>query len=130
MPVLSGSRFLGVDQVERWGFGTTSPSGGGDPTRDVRRSIEATNAWDNGLLVTTSVRGGGANGDSGGAVLFRFPSGSYGLVGVTMGTRNVQGGSTTDPTAAGWQGLANRVDTSSTAWGFVTSHVADTLTIS
>ncbi|MBU2670981.1 trypsin-like serine protease [Actinoplanes bogorensis] len=130
MPILSGSLFSSVSQVERWGFGTTSPTGGGDPTRNVRRSVEVRNDASDSLLVTDSVRGGGAHGDSGGAVLFRFPSGSYGLVGVTMGSWNRLGGNDDDPAAPGWQGLANRVDTASLAWSFVTTHVADTLIIS
>jgi hypothetical protein len=147
VPLLLGSAFSGVRQVERYGFGVTSPQAThGSATADVRRSIEHVWSWSyisgqfqttwpggsgnwypDNLLATYPIDGGGTEGDSGGPALVILADGRYALVGVTASSIDLTGQHRRDPLTLRMKflGLSNRVDTGSRAWNFIHSLVSD-----
>ncbi len=138
MPLLYGPLAGNVGVVERWGYGAIDPTQTeGKATRLVKRALEQSMTWDQAvaaraplgafapgnLLASDPATGGGALGDSGGPVLARLAGGGYALAGVTFGSGHRTGSK--NPFDEGFVGLANRTDTDSPAWSFISAHVRD-----
>lgn len=151
LPLLSAGQFGGLTQVERFGWGTTTPTGKTlsdvlkystegvwqlDNTSDIRNQGVQVNAncsigWPQQYALWTYdiQQGGDAEGDSGGPVMDKLPSGQFAIAGVTSGDADLAdcGGKNYIPDNLGkqWLGLATRVDQDSAEWAFITSNVTD-----
>jgi trypsin len=143
MPLLGSGQSGSLSQVQRFGYGITSPSGT-KPSKVLNYSVEGvwhvsstsglpvkinpncgSISWPvgNALWTYDIGKGGSGKGDSGGPVIDDFAPGSYAVAGITEGTLDLRDCTVTkyDPNTLGRQylGFSNRVDQGSAEWGFI-----------